>query len=302
MDPSASRDQLPQKCPVCEEINYRLLYPAVPGKANPSSLYFEVGHGPIVQCQVCGMIFACPQPEELNEESEYGLAEVQEYMSELTSRKQTFAAGLDLVERFVRQGKILDVGCLTGIFLDVARQRGWQVAGLDPSAAACATAQTYFGLEVWQGVLPDPRITVESFDVVTLWDVIEHVSDPGALVRECWQALRPGGLLVLGTPDIGSLLARIMGGRWMWIVRVHLHYFSRDTISRLLENADFKVKHIQSQSRYFTFGHMVYRLGGYAPALARILELLRLLPGLRTLLVPVNLFDTMIVVAERKSD
>lgn len=288
-------------CPVCGSERCRPLYPATSGViAHPESLYFETGHGPIIQCQSCSMIYAHPQPNEADIETEYGEIEVQEYLSELPGREREFADNYELVERFAPRGCLLDVGCFTGVSLAVAQKRGWQVAGLEPSRLGRKTAFERFGLEVWPGILPNPGISSESFDVVTLWDVIEHVPDPEAVVRECWRILKPGGVLGLGTPDIGSLLARLMGGRWVWLIRIHFHYFSRKTMSRLLTDSGFTVKHIQAQTRYFTMGHLARRVGAYAPFISRRLEvLLRRFPAWQTWLAPVNLFDCMIVIAEK---
>ena len=288
-------------CPVCGSGRHRSLYPATSGViTHPESLYFETGHGPIIQCQSCGMIYAHPQPNETDIETEYGEIEAQEYMSELLGRERQFADNYELVERFAPRGRLLDVGCFTGISLAVAQKRGWQVAGLEPSRLGRKTALERFGLEVWPGILPNPAIQSESFDVVTLWDVIEHVPDPAAVVRECWRILKPGGVLGLGTPDIGSPLARLMGGRWMWLIRIHFHYFSRKTMGRLLADSGFTVKHIQTQTRYFTLGHLVRRIGVYAPFMARGLEaLLHPFAALQTRLAPIDLFDCVVIIAEK---
>lgn len=253
-------------CPVCGEKRQRLLYPAAGEEtAQPGSLYFETGHGPIVQCQLCGMIYACPQLPGADLELEYGEAEGREYMSELLGRERQFAEAYDLIERFAPRGRLLDVGCFTGVSLAVARKRGWQVTGIEPSQVGRAIASERFGLELRPGLLPDPTIASESFEAVTLWDVIEHVPDPGAVVGECWRVMKPGGVLGVGTPDIGSPLARLMGER-----------------------------------RYFTLGHLVQRLRAYAPITSRSLGLfLGLSPGLQKWLVPINLFDTIIVIAEK---
>ena len=288
-------------CPVCGSKRHRALYPATLGViARPESLYFETGHGPIVQCQSCDMIYAHPQPNEADLETEYGEIEVREYMSELPGRERQFADNFQLVERFALRGRLLDVGCFTGVSLAVAQRRGWQAAGLEPSQLGRKMAFEHFGLEVWSGILPSPDLPPESFDVVTLWDVIEHVPDPGAVVRECWRLLRPGGVLGLGTPDIGSPLAQMMGGRWMWLIRIHFHYFSRTTMSRLLVDSGFMVKHIETQTRYFTFRHLVRRVGAYAPFIFRGLDSLSpQFLAIQTWLVPINLFDCMVVIAQK---
>ena len=136
---------------------------------------------------------------------------------------------------------------------------------------------------------------------MTLWDVIEHMPDPGIVVRECWRLLRPGGILGLGTPDIGSPLARLMGRRWMWLIRVHLHYFTRYTMSRLLTEAGFRVKCVQTQPRYFTLRYLTQHLRVLAPRLANTAGTgINFSPVLQEWLIPINLLDCMIVIAEKQ--
>jgi SAM-dependent methyltransferase len=289
------------RCPVCGDAERRLLYPATSDvMTRPESLYFETGHGPIVQCRSCSMIYAHPQPSGADLETEYGEIEVREYMSELPGRERQFANNYQLIEQFMPPGRLLDVGCFTGVSLAVARKRGWQVAGLEPSRLGRRTALECFGLDVWPGILPDPGLPSASFDAVTLWDVIEHMPDPGAVVRDCWRLLRPGGVLGLGTPDVGSPLARCLGGRWMWLIRIHFHYFSRATMRRLLTDSGFALEHIGTQTRYFTVGHLVRRVGAYAPFVSRSLAALsHWFPAAQSWLAPINLFDCMVVIARK---
>ncbi|MBI3761951.1 MAG: methyltransferase domain-containing protein [Chloroflexi bacterium] len=166
----------------------------------------------------------------------------------------------------------------------------------------CAIARDRFGLEVWRGVLPDARVEAESFDAVTLWDVIEHVPDPGALLWHCARVLRSGSLLALSTPDIGSPFARLTGRRWYELIRVHLYYFSRLTLTRLLTDTGFQIRYLRAHPHYFTLGHLAHRLAAYAPAPARALAaILTPFPRLRARLIPINLFDWIVIAAEKPS-
>lgn len=165
-----------------------------------------------------------------------------------------FADGLRLVgEHVPRLGRLLDIGCGVGVFLEMARGRGWQVAGVDISAYAVQHARDQRGLDARCGVLRDMQFADGSFDVVTMWDVLEHLPDPLAELREVRRVLRPGGCVLINTPNEGSLLKvlarlgyRLSLGRLVYPVRklyhqYHLCYFTPDTLRRLLERAGLRV-------------------------------------------------------------
>lgn len=140
------------------------------------------------------------------------------------------------------KGKILDVGCAAGFFLKIASDLGWQVTGIEISQEAVEFARTSLDLDVICGRFETTDFKENSFHVITAWDVIEHVLDPVVFVEKAKKLLVPGGLLVLGTPNIGSLAARIRGKKWP-ILRPpeHLFYFNPVSLDKLLSTHFAKV-------------------------------------------------------------
>ena len=138
--------------------------------------------------------------------------------------------------------------------------------GVEPSHWAVEHARTRLGLDVHQGTLDDLPSTAGSFDVVAFNDVIEHVTDPQAMLRRAADFLRPGGILYLITPDIGSLSARILRGRWWGLRPAHLYYFSAETLTRMLRQAGLEPVLLRSYGRIFTYGYWLSRIRSY-PAL-----------------------------------
>ena len=137
-----------------------------------------------------------------------------------------------------RRGRLLDVGCGSGQFLANMRDLGWEVMGVEPDPEAARVAREKLGLEVCQGTLAESEFPQDSFDVVTMSHVIEHVPDPLGLLKECKGILKPGGRLVLVTPNIESLGARVFGEFWRgWEPPRHLFLFSPRTLSRCVESA-----------------------------------------------------------------
>jgi SAM-dependent methyltransferase len=148
---------------------------------------------------------------------------------------------LDRIEREVPVGSLLDVGCGPGRFLGAARQRGWEAAGLDVSPAAAAMARSASGVRVFEGELTGPRPPeLEPVDVLTMWDVLEHLTDPVAALAEALGWLKPNGLLIVQTENVNSITASWMGSRWEQFVQFHLYHFSPSTLRSALERSGFE--------------------------------------------------------------
>ena len=147
----------------------------------------------------------------------------------------------DFVERHGnRGGDALDVGCGTGEFLLALRDRGWSVLGQEVNANAAGIA-IEAGLDVRTCSLDRCGFEAESFDLVTLWDVVEHLPDPVSTLREIRRILRPGGLLVLSTPDLKSLDSRLFAGWWHGLeIPRHLVLFGPETMRQALQRAGFE--------------------------------------------------------------
>jgi SAM-dependent methyltransferase len=136
------------------------------------------------------------------------------------------------------------------------------------------------------------------FDVVTLWDVLEHTPDPKHVLLECWRVLKPGGLLVVNYPDIDSMVSRIMGRKWVFLLSVHLYYFTPLTIRKILEDTGFKfvdsAKHWQS----LELGYILFRMGPYLPKISNYIHNLVKKLGMNQLRIPYWM-GQVLIIAER---
>lgn len=154
-----------------------------------------------VRCAGCGLVYVNPrQPrqeiESFYEEDYYALGQVIDY----DARVGFFAGVAARIETLVPPGRLLDIGCGYGQFLRACRQRGWQVQGVELGGPACARARAE-GLEVFHGTLSQAAFADNTFDLVTLWNVLDHLVDPLAEVREVRRVLRPGGLIYFRVPN-----------------------------------------------------------------------------------------------------
>jgi 2-polyprenyl-3-methyl-5-hydroxy-6-metoxy-1,4-benzoquinol methylase len=224
---------------------------ALCGSSNHSTLYQNIDGYDISRCGDCGLTFVNPQPtaEELEEwysGQRYFFIGAGESALEEYQRSDRYAATyvdrVMAIERYTAPGRLLDVGCAGGIFLDCARRRGWSVTGLELADWEIEVAQQRLGLDVRKGTLATANLEADSYDVVTYWDVLEHTRDPaGELARAC-RVLRSDGLLVIAVPNIDSLVARLNGRSWTMInPPEHLFYFSPQTLRRLLSANGFRI-------------------------------------------------------------
>jgi len=147
------------------------------------------------------------------------------------------------------RGRILDVGCGNGVLLKNLKQLGWHVFGVDPDPAAVRVTNELLGPVAIAGDIDSPELQAP-FDVITMNHVIEHVPCPVETLHRCLSKLRRGGRLVLQTPNVESLAARVFGESWIaWDPPRHLHLFSISTLRRVAEDAGFRVDTVRTTPR-----------------------------------------------------
>jgi SAM-dependent methyltransferase len=183
-------------------------------------------------CDVCGLGYSDPQPRDVVERrylSEYDLAA---HFGALEARKGVLnAQRLDRLSDPTPGQTLLDVGCADGQFAAAARVRGWAPYGVELNPPAAKRARER-GIAVVEGRLQDAELPAAPFDVVTAWDVIEHVPEPTRFVEQLVHLVAPGGLLVLTTLNRRSLVARVFRGRWSMVVVDHFTYWDAGSLSR----------------------------------------------------------------------
>ena len=204
-----------------------------------------------------------------------------------------------LLRLLPRRGRLLDVGCACGYLLVAAQRLGFEAQGLEPSLWAAEFARREFGLSVWQGLLKDAPFPPASFDAIVLADTIEHLDDPRAALATLRRWLVPGGHLLLLTPDIGSVVARIAGVHWWGLLDDHYFYFDRRTLPRLLQLEGFTVERITAFGRVFALSHWLYKLSQYSPRMHNAAAALARALRIERLRLPLNLGDQMVCIAQK---
>ncbi len=275
---------------------------AVCGAARARSK-LRTGGVEILECSSCGLA-SWRRPPSHRPETVYDAAYFtgasadrgyDDYGNLESSLRLTFARRLSRMPRPSPGSRLLDVGAAYGFALDEARHAGWMAVGLEISAAAARRAGELAAGRLVLANASGVPFASDAFDVVTLWDVLEHLPEPHGVLTEVGRILRPGGRLVLTTGDVGSLIARISGSRWhLYTIPEHLFFYTRKSLRILLQAHGFRVESLRAEGAIYTLGYLVERLRktllrAPAPNRARW-------PG-SGLRVPVNLFDIVTVQA-----
>ncbi len=257
----------------------------------------------LVACARCGLQYVSPRLRSDAVLEGYVAGSDEQFVSQNRGREITFGRSLDMIERLWNRapGRLLDIGTGGGSFPFMASKRGWKVEGCELNHWLCDWAMANYGLRIRQGTVFDQRYPSKAFDVVTLWDVLEHTPDPQKEVREAHRLLNANGLLVINYPDIGSWIARLMGRSWVFLLDVHLYYFTRATIRRLLEDAGFEVVCIRPHFQRLALGYVLRRASPYVGAPARGAEWLLRKMGLGERQVPYWMGQTQVVARKRET-
>jgi SAM-dependent methyltransferase len=261
------------RCPVCHAQEFSQRF-AIKGMA-------------IEACAACGLIVQNPQPSDDQLAAIYGSnyfigsSETDRLGAQFDLVKRATAAlQLDEIAGYLRAHRqasdglsLLEVGCGHGNMLLEARNRGYDVHGLEYSADAARIANRKLGVNAIRiGTIGQDTFAEDSFDICILADVIEHVRDPADFLRHVRRILKPGGVIFIATPSTDSWSARLLGRQWMEYKPEHLFYFDRNSIERLLQSAGFD--HIESYAgkKVLTMDYVIGHFDKFpVPVLSRLL-------------------------------
>ncbi len=292
------------KCNLCGSPEYEVIHKGLKDeKVDLTKKYASssniIGNEQIVKCKSCGLKYVNPRLTDKEIVSGYSEGSDELFISQAKGRELTFKKSLKLIEKYSNKGKILDVGTAGGSFLKVAKNDGWIVEGIEPNKWLCNWAFKNYDIKVKPGTLFDYKFKNDEFDVITLWDVLEHVTDPKKTLNECSRIMKQNGLLVVNYPDIGSFVAKSMGKRWIFLLSVHLFYFDKKTIKKILNETGFEVIKIKKHFQTLNLGYLVYRMKAYNEFLYNLGNKTVNLLHLNNLLIPYWLGQTLVLARKR---
>lgn len=276
-------------CPICKTSEYiKLLY-----KINKFHPYFEIAH-----CERCSLLFKIPFPnkEEIHElynnsyytgKGEYGYKRVFEVDAPIWN------ARLEVLEKYIRKGNLLDIGCGEGHLLRIARRRGWNPYGIEISPFIAQKGIEH-RLDIFVGQPEDAPFPANSFEVITMFEVIEHVNTPINLINKCKELIKNNGILVIQTANMSSLMAKLFSYKNIYFNPVHLCYYDMKSMELLLSKTGFKILKWWPNIELNLFS-MLSTLRPYFPVWKMVLQKLASIVKWKTL----SINSTMVVYARK---
>jgi len=268
-------------CAVCGSDAYQVVVPSRRDPARPIDLqevFRSSGDEPLqdqmVRCATCGLHYVRPRLRwDLILEGYRGGTD-ENFVSQVAFRERTFRGCLRKLESVTKPTgrRVLDVGAAGGSFLAMAREKGYEPLGCEPSTWMCGFARERYGLLLHPGTLFDMPVPRGSIDLVTLWDVIEHTPDPRAVLQRAHELLTPDGVLVMSWPDYASLAARLLGRRWPFLLTIHLYYFTPATMTSLLGRTGFEPLDYRLHVQTLELGYVAMRAAPYLGPLGGVLR------------------------------
>src|SRR5262245_15220332 len=207
---------------------------------------------------------------------------------------------LDDLKRFIAKGRFLEIGCSTGELLDAASS-SFTAMGVEADEEVSRSAAMR-GLDVFNGTLCDARFPEVHFDAAAMYHVIEHVPSPRRELRELRRIIKPGGWLVLETPNIATLWYRLLGARWRQFIPDHIFFFTPRTITELCESEGFEIRELRSVGKAMSLRLFIDRLGRYHRPSAKLLEAGADRLKLSDFTIRLKLGDVMRLYAKRIED
>lgn len=220
------------------------------------------------RCQVCEAAYLSPMPDidvikQLYQSESYfsgdGTVGYHDYVTMHQALHPLFRRRLSTLSRlFPNKGRLLDFGCADGYFLEMARQQGWEIAGVEVSVTQAARAASQLSIPVFSSIEHFPEA---SFDVITLWEVLEHLPQPVAELRKLKSRLRPGGTIMLSTPNAGFWKAIHTPGEWSnFSPPAHLILFTERALGIVLSDAELVPLDIRHAVPLPPLPHFIQRL------------------------------------------
>ena len=235
-------------CGLCGEDDTEKVFD-VPVRSDQIGIYVR-DSWPVVRCRRCGLVYVNPRIDAAARNAYYEFKNPVDFefvhawfVNNADLQRATWQRFLRVIQRYCLTGRLLDVGCGTGSFLIEAQNSGYTVLGQEVAPYFVKFCRAQHGLTVYEGDLGTLTLDPASFDCVTAFDVIEHHPNPRQMLRQIRRLLKPGGVIVISTHDIGNFFARLYGRRWRHMNPIgHLTFFTRPTLAKLLVACGFRVQ------------------------------------------------------------
>ena len=300
--------QKDQACENCNSLFHMEMFPAKYAENEDASIYQCTSsghrtHGRILKCLHCGLVFNETRHDAEKLLDFYSDVEDPTYLKNIDSRFKTFRYNFAKIKpRLPASGKLLDIGSYCGISLKVAHENGFETLGVEPSKWAARYSEETMQERVFQGVLRDLPAEEGPFDVITMWDVMEHLPHPVEEMKRIHSRLKPGGVFAFSTLFIDNWYPKLLKEKWPWYMDMHLFYFTLDAMTQLLNKAGLELVHHQKYTHIITLEYFFFKLDALGVFGAKFLGDAIGKTSLRNLMIPFSFGDIQLFICKRPDD
>lgn len=222
----------------------------------------------LVKCRFCDLVYINPQLKPEIILNSYAQGSDTTFIKQNAMRIKTFSREMkNLITRLdiqpMRDKRVLDVGCAGGAFPKAVHDLGFAVVGIEPNVWLCQYARTEYDLDIREGTIFNQDLPENNFNIITLWDVLEHLPQPAIVLDKVRSLLKENGYLILTYPDYGSVMARLLGSKWPFLLSVHLIYYTPKTIKKQLNRCGFEIIFKRPYFQTLELGYVLKRASGY---------------------------------------
>ena len=294
-------------CIICGMSDYSVMLPSsYPDSINTNNLIDvyrsssdEKLFDQLVRCKSCDLIYLSPRIKEELIINSYKKAIDKNFINQDKYRIKTFNNSMKyLIRKYDLQPskrfKVLDIGCAGGAFPKAASDLGMSVIGIEPSTWLAEHGRKHYNLDIRSGLLEEHNLKKSSFNLVTLWDVIEHLTNPDDVISRIHHLLKNEGLLIINFPNYNSLMRKLLGFKWPFFLSVHLTYFTPKTIENFLKKNGYLMVEVRPHFQILELGYVVKRASNIFKFL-KFFEFLINFFGLEKIPLKYNMGQSMIV-------
>ncbi|MCH8173255.1 MAG: class I SAM-dependent methyltransferase, partial [Proteobacteria bacterium] len=270
-------------------------------------------YGDLYKCKSCGLI---TQKLEHTVDEILTLLKDEKYLDEaigglnIEEKGAQFRKLITLMKRtrVLEGARLLDVGTNTGVFLQEFKSYSENVQGIEPSEEAATTARELFGHKIENTVIAEANLDDGKFDIITMWDVIEHLYDPRNDLETLYRKLKQGGVIFITTHDVSDWFAKIMGSHYPNYMYQHFFHFSHKTLTMILEMAGFHVVNLIRFGKSWSLGYfheMLFKIwpeGKLILVVRMLIKPLLRIPGVPQLQITIPIRNFFIIAAERPTE
>lgn len=270
-------------CPLCKKI------------APNVDLWIETDVGNILRCKKCGLGFLNPKDQKIIENSNSLIYNTKSYYKLLIQLQhqliRRYKNQVKEISKFVKQkGKLIDIGCSIGIFLDIAKSHGFEPYGYDINTINLEKAKKFFGINILRNNFLEDQKFDNFFEIATMWDVLEHMRDPVDFLSKLIQKIKPGGFLVVQCPNMDSYEFLKFGKNWNWLTPGdHVQFFTPTTLIKVLTAGGFRPIRVKTWIDGLTFAKAMLPLHNKDPTFILNRFILKILDKGKNLLHKLNI-------------